>query len=402
MKRIYCRACNACGLQEVLNLGRQPPSNALLASPKDKENYYPLRLVHCRACSLLQLDYDVPHDELFTGAYPYYSGQSKQWVEHCRQYADMIYQRLGLTKESTIYEIGGNDGTLLANFAGRAFFLANYEPSDSVADHARSHGIPTVSKAWGRGIEQIAYPPDLIIANNVMAHDPDLQGFVETTAKYLNRGGTFTAEFPWAKNLIEQTQFDTIYHEHYSYFSLRALIPLFTEHGLSIYDVEKLPTHGGSLRIYASHTGAREVTKHVNDVLHEEADLGKMETYWKFRERAYSVRTEFETFLAHLSNEYPVTLCAYGAAAKGNTFINWLGLRASDIAAVGDTTPAKIGKFLPGSRIPIVSEAQLMQYRPDYVLILPWNWTQEITEKLHCIRAWGGQFVTAIPELKVF
>lgn len=402
MKRIYCRACNACGLQEVLNLGRQPPSNALLNSPKDKENYYPLRLVHCRACSLLQLDYDVPHDELFTSGYPYYSGQSKSWVNHCMAYADMIYQRLGLSKDSVVFEIGGNDGTLLANFRGRVFFLSNYEPSADVADAARSNSVPTITKSWGRGIAQVAYPADLIIANNVMAHDPDLQGFVETTAKYLARGGTFTAEFPWAKNLIELTQFDTIYHEHYSYFTLRALIPLFAEHGLSIYDVQKLSTHGGSLRIYASHTGTRETTKAVNKVLHEEADLGKMETYWKFRERAYGIRVDLEAFIESLQNEYPVTLVGYGAAAKGNTLLNWLGLGPSYITAVGDTTPAKIGKFLPGSHIPIVSEAQLMQYRPDYVLILPWNWRDEIVDRLHCIRAWGGQFVTAIPELKVF
>lgn len=400
---------------EVLSLGTQPPSNALLSTPTEKERYYPLRLVVCRQCNLLQLDYDVPHDELFTNQYPYFSGQSKQWVEHCAAYAAMIYKRLGLGKDSVVFEIGGNDGTLLKNFlrthtegggGGKAsrseqpvFFVANYEASPNVADASRANGVPVVYKAWGRGVQQVAYPADLIIANNVLAHDPDIQGFVAATARYLNTGGTFTAEFPWALNLIEQTQFDTIYHEHYSYLTLHALVPLFIEYGLRIYDVEKLPTHGGSLRIYASHTGDHEVSKNVIDTMAEETKLSKMETYWAFRDRAYKIRSSVETFLASKPN---ALIAGYGAAAKGNTLINWLGLTKDDIVAVGDTTPAKVGKWLPGSRIPIVTEHTMLAYKPEYVWILPWNWTDEIVSRLQSIRGWGGQFVTAIPELKVF
>jgi len=390
---------------EVLNLGSQPPSNALLTDPNTLEEYYPLRLVVCRACYLLQLDYDVPHAQLFDSSYPYFSGQSAAWVEHCKQYVEMITKRLGIGKDSAVVEIGGNDGTLLKNFkkggsgskavaSETPFFLCSIDPSESVAEAAAKNGVGTIRKGFGRDT-RLPYKANLLIANNVLAHDPDLRGLVEGVAANLEIAGTFTAEFPWALNLIEQTQFDTIYHEHYSYFTLHALVPLFIEFGLRIYDVEELPTHGGSLRIYASATGAHEVKSSVMDLMAREAALLKMETYWKFRERAYALRADFEAFL------WGKEIYAYGAAAKGNTFLNWLRIEQG-ILAVGDTTPAKIGKFLPGTHIPVISEEEMLSKRPEYVLILPWNWASTIVDKLHCIRGWGGQFVTAIPELRVF
>jgi hypothetical protein len=394
MKRIYCRACDACGLMEVINLGRQPPSNALLDRADAKEQHYPLRMMVCRSCYLLQLDHDVPHTELFGDKYPYFSGASPSWVAHCRQYAGMISKRLDLQPGAVIVEIGGNDGTLLKNFQGT--HRLNIEPSKSVAEAAVQAGVPTIVQAWGHATK-LDVTGDLIIANNVMAHTPDLQGFIQAIKHNLTRGGTFTAEFPWALKLIQGTQFDTIYHEHYSYLSLRALIPLFAEHGLSIYDVEELPTHGGSLRIYAAHVGTRETTASIGAVLYMEQELKLLETYWKFRERAFHTRSDLEVFLRAAGPVY-----AAGAAAKGNTLINWLGLNNFDIVAVSDPTPAKQRKFLPGSRIPIITEEQLLAQKPEYVLILAWNWAEEISSKLHAIRGWNGQFVTAIPGLRIF
>jgi len=394
MKRIHCRACNACGLTEVLHLGLQPPSNALLAKP-GPEKTYPLRMVVCRQCHLMQLDYDVPHDELFTGGYPYFSGASAAQVQHAKEYVDMITDRLQLDCNSYVVEIGGNDGTLLKQFVEPR--VLNVEISESVAAASEAAGIPVLRTPWGWHFERLPRErADLIIANNVMAHTPDPLGFIDCIKRNLGDHGTFTAEFPWGKNLIDQTQFDTIYHEHYSYFTLTSLLPLFAKCGLCIYHVEHLPVHGGSLRIYASHAGCPQ-TSAVKEFLLAEAPLNRLETYWKFRERAFSLRGYFESFL---SKHAPI--CAFGAAAKGNTFLNWMKVDSSEILAVGDDTAAKQGRFLPGSHIPIVPEQELLAMRPDYVLILPWNWADAIANKLHCIRAWGGQFVTAIPDLRVF
>lgn len=399
MKRIHCRACNACGLTEVLNLGRQPASNALLDNPISiGRREYPLRLVLCRHCNLLQLDYDVPHDELFGSDYPFFSGSVPGTVRNAVKYACDMISRLALDNESTVVEIGGNDGTLLKEFSDQR--VINVEMSASAAYASEAASIFTMRTPWGRHFGELPRErADLIIANNVMAHSPDPRGFIDCVKRNLGDFGTFTAQFPWALHMIEQCQFDTIYHEHYSYFTLRALMPLFAEHGLTIYDVEELPIHGGSLQIMVAHTGAMIPSIRIADFLarEREAGLDKLETYWKFRERAWSIRGDFEAFLSQHAPVY-----AYGAAAKGNTFLNWLHVSAEEILAVGDSTPAKIGKFLPGSNIPIISEAELLVRQPAYVVILPWNWKDNIVDKLHCIRGWGGQFVTAIPELKVF
>lgn len=394
MKRIYCRACDACGLMEVLNLGRQPPSNALLVSPLDKEDYYPLRLVSCRSCGLLQLDYDVPQSQLFNDSYPLYSGSVPGTVAKSKEYAEQMTKRFELRPSSLVVEIGGNDGTLLKQFQTQ---VLNIEMSRGPMLAARAAGIPSLNYKWDHDPLVPAHA-DLIIANNVMAHNADPQGFVEGIAKALAPGGTFTAEFPWAARMIQGVQFDTIYHEHYSYFSLRALLPLFAEHGLQIYDVEELPyLHGGSLRIYATKTGTRETTLRVGLILDEEKDMLRAEQLYKFREKAYSARADLEAFL---DSKGPIF--AYGAAAKGNTLLNWIGANYGVILQVGDSSPEKIGKFLPGSHILVVDETTMLMHKPEYVLILPWNWKESIVDKLHCIRGWGGQFVTAIPELKVF
>lgn len=389
MKRIYCRACNACGLQPVLNLGRQAPANTL----KTDAVKYPLELVVCRACGLLQLDYDVPGDVLFDEDYPLYSASVPGTVARSKECAEYLTKRLCLTDSSLVVEIGGNDGTLLKQFKTN---ILNYERAPGPAKAAMRAGTPTMRSRWGSDVST-PVPADLIIANNVMAHDPDLRSFVAGVARNLNRGGTFVAEFPWALRMIENAQFDTIYHEHYSYFSLRALIPLFTELGLQVYDVQELPDfHGGSLRIYATHIGKRAITASIYKFMELEKPLTQMETLIRFRDKAYSVKADMEAFLFTQG-----TIFAYGAAAKGSTFINWLGLDWTDIFAVGDSSPEKIGRHIPGTSIPIISEDALLLSKPSHVWILPWNWATQIGEKL-CAKGYTGKFVTAIPELKVF
>lgn len=395
-----CRSC--CGdCQEVLGLGEQPASNALLKSADEHEETYPLRVAVCTTCWLLQTTFDVDEKRLFSDEYPYFSGQSKQWVSHCNEFAEAAIKRFGLNDQSCVIEVGGNDGTSLLPFKGRVAGVWNIEPSKSVAAASEAAGIPVKPYFFGTPQGQ-QIQADLLIANNVMAHTPNINAFAEAIHATLKPGGTATIEFPWALNLIEGVQFDTIYHEHYSYLSLRALEPLFARHRLKIYDVQELPTHGGSLRVFAHRTDVAcpRVTSAVFEARRREIPLTVPETYERFARRARGIREQFWDFLG---GRYQGTeiVAGYGAAAKGNTFLNFCQLNRQDIPFVADTTPAKIFKFLPGSRIQIVSEKMLIEERPKYVLILPWNWRDEIVEKLGVIRSWGGRFVTAIPELKI-
>ena len=388
MIRTNCRACKG-PLSRILDLGSHPPSNALLAAP-DQEAKYPLRLMKCDSCTLCQLDFDVPPAELFGESYPYFSGQSAHWVEHCRQYAEDISKRLWLTEKDTVLEIGSNDGTMLKNFIGKCRAIG-VDMSNSVALEAERNGVPTTTAPFTRAI---CWPTaDLLIANNVLAHTPDIEEFVATMQQTLTMDGVATIEFPWIVNLIEQCQFDTIYHEHYSYLSVTALDLLFRRYNLYIYDLEHLPTHGGSLRIYVCRTTFTSVTEAVKLAKVRETELD----YSHFAKRAELSREAFVRFLDYNRGG----IFGYGAAAKGNTFLNYCGLSSFDIPMVIDTTPAKLDKFLPGSHIPIMGEPYLYECRPRYVLILAWNWKDEIVARL---RAGGykGKFVTAIPLLRVF
>lgn len=409
-----CRSCQG-DCQEVLDLGEQPASNALLKTADAHEETYPLRVAVCTTCWLLQTTFDVDEKRLFSDEYPYFSGQSKQWVAHCNEFAEAAIKRFGLNTGmanppqilpyagygggSCVIEVGGNDGTSLIPFKGRVASVWNIEPSKSVAAASEAAGIPVLPYFFGVPQGQ-QLQADLLIANNVMAHTPNINAFVKAIHATLKPHGTAAIEFPWALNLIEGVQFDTIYHEHYSYLSLRALEPLFARHGLKIYDVQELPTHGGSLRIFAHRTDVAcpRVTSAVFEARRREIPLTVPETYERFARRARGIREQFWDFLGGHQHE---VIAGYGAAAKGNTFLNFCQLTRRDIPFVADTTPAKIFKFLPGSRIQIVSEKMLLEERPKYVLILPWNWRDEIVEKLGVIRSWGGRFVTAIPELKI-
>lgn len=389
--RTFCRAC-AGPLLPVIDLGMQPPSNAFLKSPTSRGLSYPLRAVVCQNCWLMQLSYDVSPFELFDD-YVYFSSGSREWLGHTKSYCDMIYQRLNLNKDSFVVEIGSNDGHLLKNLKDRCKVLG-IDPSSSVAAVANAQGVPTRVAHFNAETELSDYA-DLVIANNVMGHVPELNWFIYALARVLSGRGTITVEFPHVFNLLRGDQFDTIYHEHYSYLSLLALEPLLAKYRLSVYDVEELPTHGGSLRLYIG-KGQHRVSDSVLDMRVKETGLRYFETYQGFAHRTKGCVTRFLRFL----REH--TVVGYGAAAKGNTFLNCCGLTQKDIAYVADTTSAKIGKYLPGSMIPVVSEEALIAQQPPYVLILPWNWEHEIVGRLGpIIKKWDGRFVVAVPELRV-
>jgi hypothetical protein len=387
----------------VINLGVQAPSNALLTHPQEPQREYPLEAAVCESCWLMQTTYDVPHEELFNAAYPYFSGQSKEWRAHCAEYARMITERF---RPKSVVEVGGNDGTLLLNFPGMT--VLNIEPSASVADAARAAGIPTTSAAW----ESTTIPDKaaLIVANNVMAHTPHLNEFVAAFKRNLAPHGVITVEFPWVMELLQGAQFDTIYHEHYSYFSLSALVPLFARHGLEIFDYDILSVHGGSLRIYAAHAGAPQYQiEHdkLDTALEWETPLRDPNSYHAFRGRVERIREDFEAWIAPYEcpksewhSYLPWWVTGYGAAAKGAVFLNYIRGARRYIPAVGDTTHAKQRKYLPTSRIPIVPEEVIVGRQPKYVVILPWNWKNEIIARLKPQMP-DTKFVTAIPKLEI-
>lgn len=391
MSRIYCRSCTG-PLQHVIDLGSQSPSNALLLRADQPERTYPLHVAVCTSCWLMQTETDVSHTEIFSGIYPYYSGGSQQWREHCKQYAAMITARLGLGPGSYVVEFGGNDGTMLQNFNCETL---NIEPSASVAKASMSRNIPTVV---GRAQDVTANRrgADLIIANNVIAHDPDLNGFAAAISRNLALTGTCTIEFPWTVKLLEDCQFDTIYHEHYSYLSLTALGALLQRHGLYIRDAESLDVHGGSLRVYIGHREDAPASFRLLELFSKEDVLHDMRIYGRFRERAFNCLREFHLFLQEHGPVYGM-----GAAAKAAVFANCCGLTNKDVIAIGDVTPAKWGKFMPGSRIPILTETQVFQQKPEYLWIAAWNWKDEITRGWRAM-GYKGKFVTAVPQLEVF
>ena len=392
-----CRACGSARLRPVIDLGLQPASNALKKTADEAEKSYPLRAVYCAECFLMQTWKDVPPAEMFNADYVYFSGQSKQWVAHCTNFAATAIKRFGLSKDSCVIEVGGNDGTSLIPFKPHVAAVWNIEPSGSVAKASEAAGVPTFNYFFGSPNKQ-PVQADLLIANNVMAHTPDLNAFVEAIWATLKPNGIATIEFPWVLNLINELQFDTIYHEHYSYFSLRALEPLFERHRLRIYDVDFLPTHGGSLRVYAHRTDVAcpRPTSAVFEARAKEIPLASPETYTHFAKRAEECRQAFRDWL--LTQPYP-NVFGYGAAAKGNTFLNYCGVTAAEIPLVADTTPAKQGLYLPGSCIKVVPESIVFDHKPEFLLVLAWNWRDEIVRRVRQTIP-KQRFVTAIPQME--
>jgi SAM-dependent methyltransferase len=392
-----------------IDLGSAPPSNAYLA-PRDlkrPERWFPLHILVCSECWLVQTEDYAGAEEMFTDDYAYFSSYSKTWLDHCERYVSRAVERFHLGAHSLVIELAANDGYLLQYVAARKIPCLGIEPTASTAASARQKGIEIIEKFFGVSLAQDmshqGRNADLIVANNVLAHVPDINDFVSGVAVLLKEGGVATFEFPHFLNLVTHNQFDTIYHEHYSYLSLLAVERIFDRNGLSVFDVEELPTHGGSLRVFAQRKGAGHPRGDaVENILRRERAAGLLTTeyYAGFQDRADKAKNDIVQFLLQAKREGK-RVGAYGAAAKGNTLLNYAGIRPDLIPYVVDKNPSKQGKFLPGSRIPIVSEERIRRERPDYIVILPWNIRDEVMTDLAYVREWGGRFVTAIPELRV-
>lgn len=405
-----CRHCRAELTLPLVDLGSAPPSNAYLTRKTlhEPEKYFPLRVLVCTQCWLAQTEDYAGADELFFADYAYFSSYSTTWLKHAEQYVADMVRRFALSADSRIIEVAANDGYLLQYARARGIPCLGIEPTASTAAAARAKGIEIVEEFFGVKLaQQLAAhgkQADLTVANNVLAHVPDINDFVGGFAVLLKPAGVATFEFPHLLNLVEQNQFDTIYHEHYSYLSLTSVRTIFAANGLTVFGVEELPTHGGSLRVFAqrSDTGRQETGAGVAELLGREraAGIDTSVFYENFQTRADKVKNDLLAFLLE-AKRAGKQVAGYGAAAKGNTLLNYAGVRPDLLRYVADRNPAKQGKFLPGCRIPIVAEEHLKQNRPDYVVILPWNLREEVAEQLNYIRDWGGQFVTSVPALEV-
>jgi len=405
-----CRSCGHTLRHVFLNLQSSPPSNSFLTHEmlEVTEPHFPLCVYVCEKCFLVQIDeYAVSHS-IFNAGYVYFSSYSELFVAHAKDYVSHIIGLLGLHDGSMVYEAASNDGYLLQFFKEKGIPCCGIEPSKSVADVALSKGIPTeidfFTASFASQLAQRKGKADLFVGNNVIAHVPDLNDFIAGIKFILKLDGVATIEFPHLLHLMKNIEFDTIYHEHYSYFSLLAVQCAFRRHGLKIFHVEELPVHGGSLRVYAAHSeSSRQIDETVSEVLSAETNfgLGKIETFSGFQEKVDALCCDFLDFLV-TQKKAGKTIIGYGAAAKGNTLLNYCGIKPYLLDFVADITPAKQDKFLPGSHIPVYGEEKIAERKPDYIVILPWNWKDSITERLDYTRAWGAKFVTAIPSVTVF
>jgi SAM-dependent methyltransferase len=410
---LACRFCGAPLSQVFVDLGVQPLANSYL-EPADlgkAEPFFPLCVFVCGECFLVQLPEEEKPEAIFSD-YAYFSSYSESWLRHAEAYARAMIERFGFGPGHQVVEIASNDGYLLRWFAERGIPVLGVEPAANVAEAARAAGIPTVVRFFGeataRELVAEGTRADLLVGNNVLAHVPDLNDFVAGLAVLLAPTGVLTLEFPHLLRLMAEDQFDTIYHEHYSYFSFATVQKVFAAHGLTLFDVEELPTHGGSLRIYARHDAdvskpvADRVDNRVGDLLarEEAAGLGRLETYGSFAERVRGAKRGLLRFLIQAKEEGR-SVAAYGAPAKGNTLLNYCGVRTDFVDYTVDRSPHKQGRYLPGTRIPIHGPDRLRETRPDYVLILPWNLKEEIMGQMADVRSWGGRFVVAIPEVQV-
>ncbi|MBU1109679.1 MAG: class I SAM-dependent methyltransferase [Candidatus Riflebacteria bacterium] len=404
-----CRHCATSLQHKFLDLGHAPPSNAYLtdADLNRPEQYFPLQIFVCHNCWLVQTEDYSNADELFNADYAYFSSVSSGWIEHARRYCQMITQRLDLTRESFVIEIASNDGYLLKNFLEGNIPCLGIEPTASTAAAAEALGINVLREFFGeelgRSLSAKQQQADLIIGNNVYAHVPDINDFTRGMKAALKPGGTVNLEFPHLMQLLCCCQFDTVYHEHYSYLSLYTVSRIFAAAGLRVFDVEELPTHGGSLRIYGCHKDDPRIdSPKVSTILEaeEESGMRDLAVYNCFQERANCIKNDLLMFLVEQKRLGKIVV-GYGAAAKGNTLLNFAGVKPDLFPLIVDAAPSKQGKFMPGSHIPIHKPEEIDAVRPDFVLILPWNIKDEVREKMAHIRSWGGRFVTAVPELEI-
>lgn len=405
-----CRHCHAELSLPFMDLGTSPPSNAYLKKTQlaQPESWYPLRVFTCTQCWLVQTEDYAHYAELFSSEYAYFSSFSTTWLDHSRSFVGNVVRLFGLSGASHVVEIGSNDGYLLQFVQEAGIPCTGIEPTTSTASAARAKGIRVVEKFFGRVLGQelseAGGAADLTIANNVLAHVPDINDFIGGFARLLKPNGVASFEFPHIMRLVADCQFDTIYHEHFSYLSLATVSRMFDSNGLSVFDVEELPTHGGSLRVYAQRrdAGTRAIEPAVKRLLNIEmsAGLSTAAYYEGFQRRADDIRDGLLTFLIE-ARRSGHAIGAYGAAAKGSTLLNYAGVRPSLLPWVIDRNPAKQGHFMPGSRIPILDESHLRRERPAFVLILPWNLRTEVFDQLAYVREWGGKFVCAVPKLQV-
>ncbi len=405
-----CRHCGSEVSLPLVDFGSAPPSNAYLteAALHRMEKWYPLRVMVCTECWLAQTEDTAAADELFDENYAYFSSYSSTWLRHAEQYVAAMQSRFGLNEKSHVVEIAANDGYLLQYVKALGIPCLGVEPTVSTAAAARAKGIDVLEAFFGvataRSMVNNGHQADLMIANNVLAHVPDINDFVAGFCELLKASGVATFEFPHLMQLMADCQFDTVYHEHFSYLSLTAVNGILSRSGLSVFDVQSLDTHGGSLRVFVQRqdAGIQKILPSVNEMLAKEEAFGMTSKafYAGFQHRTEKIKNAFLSFLLE-SNHRGAKVVAYGAAAKGNTLINYAGVRPDLLKWVVDRNPSKRGKFLPGSRIPIVDEECLKSERPDFVVILPWNLKDEIKSQLNYIREWGGKFVTVVPDLKV-
>jgi SAM-dependent methyltransferase len=408
--RTRCRFCGAPLRYTFIDLGMQPLCNGLLTSDRlnNMEPFYPLHAQVCEECFLVQLQTDVSPGELFED-YSYFSSYSDAWLEHARKYVDMIVERLNLSARHQVVEVASNDGYLLQHFVRRGIPAYGIDPAANVAEAAIRKGVPTELAFFGlvkaKELCERGCQADLIIGNNVLAHVPDLNDFVAGLKALLRPRGVVTMEFPHLLRLMEENQFDTIYHEHFSYFSLAVIEKIFPAHGLRLVDVEEIATHGGSLRIYACHAdeGEPAIGVAVDELKRREQELGftSMDAYLKLGERVRKTKQELFEFLLRVRRGGN-SVVGYGAPGKGNTLLNYCGIRTDLVDYTVDRNPHKQGRYLPGSRIPVFSPDKISETKPAYVLILPWNLKNEIMQQIAYIREWGGQFVVPIPEVRVY
>ncbi|TXT38911.1 MAG: methyltransferase family protein [Comamonadaceae bacterium] len=410
-----CRHCGAPVSLTLADLGSAPPSNAYLtvAALREPERWYPLRVLVCESCWLVQTEDFAQADQLFDAEYAYFSSYSSGWLAHAQSYVADMVQRFEIGGHSQVVEVAANDGYLLQYLVQRGVPCLGIEPTASTAAAARAKGIAVIERFFGvalaRELVAQGHSADLITANNVLAHVPDINDFVAGFAVLLKPEGVVTFEFPHLLKLVQQCQFDTLYHEHFSYLSLTAVQRILAANGLTVFDVQELPTHGGSLRVFARRTdgcaGPRQepVQPQVGQLLAREVAAGVTTAnfYTDFQSQCLRIKRELLLFLLDAQAK-GLQVAAYGAAAKGNTLLNFAGVRPDLLPYVVDKNPAKQGKYMPGSRIPIADEAHLRMHRPDYVLILPWNLKEEVMNQLSYIRDWGGRFAIAVPGLEEY
>lgn len=400
-----CRFCKNELKIEFVDLTNSPASNSYLSLGQlnEPEVFYPLKIFVCSECKLVQVDEYKKSDDIFDNDYAYFSSYSTSWLAHAKDYVESMTKRLSLNENSKVTEIASNDGYLLQFFQEKNIPCIGIEPTSNTAAVAREKGIDVIGDFFGSALAKTLDKSDLILGKNVLAHVPDINDFVKGLKTALKPHGTVTMEFPHLLNLIKENQFDTIYHEHFSYLSFYTVQKIFINQGLKLYDVEKYPTHGGSIRIFATHQdNSIETSSNVENMLKEEESFGlfDIEIYKGFQEKTDKVKNDLLDFLVQAKKENK-TVVGYGAAAKGNTLLNYAGVKNDLIDFVVDKSPYKQGKYLPASHIPILDEEVLRHSKPAYVLILPWNLKDEVVDQLSYIKQWGGRFVVAVPSLNV-